>query len=744
MMRSVWLFCLAFSFTLVGAQSAEQWVKWGDAAMTSGDRYGASRFYGHALEVDPGTMDVQWKCAEACRLSNQYDKAAELYDKVVHKDHRKSYPDAIRWLAEMRMSEGDHEEAAKQWRKVLQREKDPNSFASVRATNALAGCALAEEWMATPVTVTIEHLPTPVNSYDSEFAGRTGPDGGLYFSSLRGSLSKDGEVEDTASYRVRIFQSTGSGGTWSEPSVYSENVELAADQGNASWSADGRYFYFTQCVSGSTCRIMVADVVEGALSAAAPLEGLGEQHSTQPMVATFEGREVLFFVSDRPGGSGGMDIWRAELSGRSASSPTPLGSPVNTIGNETGPFFQSEEGMLYFSSDMLPGLGGYDMYTSQWENDRFSDPVNLGFPLNSPANDLYPSFDTRSGTGLFTSNRKGSLAKKGETCCNDLYRFRRGIPRADTPMVLADIDTVTVAQRRIIDLREKLPIRLYFHNDEPAPRSWDTTTTLTYAQTYHSYKALVPDYHTAHAGDPNGTRAIDEFFQDKVDFGFSQLNQFIELLQQALDDGQRIELVVRGFASPLAKSDYNRNLSLRRIQSMINYLAVVNNGALKGYLDGPAPNGGELLIVKAPFGEDRSASGVSDVLEDLTNSVYSVGASRERRIEIEQVLLAVAPRLHVDQEVIDLGELPAGQERTLTFTLINPTSSSIAITGSKADCGCTTARIGATEVEAGGRTTIEVHFNGRVPLGPFTRTVHLYTSGDPSELDLTLTGTIIE
>ena len=300
-----------------------------------------------------------------------------------------------------------------------------------------------------------------------------------------------------------------------------------------------------------------------------------------------------------------------------------------------------------------------------------------------------------------------------------------------------------VREKRITSLREKLPIRLYFHNDEPNPRSFDTLTRLTYEQTYHSYKALLPDYHTAWGENNDGRVAIDAFFIERVDFGFAQLNDFIVLLKQALEEGQHIELQVRGFASPLAKSDYNANLSLRRISSMVNYLREVDGGALRGYIDS-----GALSIRKSPFGEDKSATGVSDQLEDLKGSVYSVGASMERRIEIEQVLLAEAgapPVLDISTGDItqDIGNLHQASESTATVRVRNSTGKPFAFTGGRPDCDCMMFKFPEETLKPGAIAEITAVFNGRAPVGPLSRGVTITTDGEPSTLRLVITGTVV-
>lgn len=639
--RLLILLLLAACRPAANAQSTEQFTAWGDKAMAMGEHYGASRYYGEALGKTPGLMELQWKYAEACRQSNQYGEAALYYNKVQNKDHARKHPEALRWLAEMQMCTGQYDAAQATWAKVKQKERKKDSFIARRAENGMEGCKLAKAMAADPDhVVTLEHLPMPVNSFSSEFGARTGPDSALYFTSLRGEVNADGSVKDTAAYHARIFRSTETDGKWSGPAPLPANVNNGHNNANSSWSTDGRWFYFSREEAPGEFSIRAVDLRNTSDTGMVVLRVPGST-VTQPMVASFENTDMLFFASNMPGGVGGMDLWWGRIVGAQVFEIKPLGPLVNTPGNEVTPFLDATDNMLYFSSDFLPGMGGYDLFKSLLDYNGAGYPINLGVPFNSPANDLYPAVYGSPASGWFTSNRVGSFAEKGETCCNDLYRFSYpGSEATVTPPAPDTATTVTaqeVREKRITSLREKLPIRLYFHNDEPDPRSWDTTTTLDYAETYRSYSAKKPAYDSAWATTSTGTSAIDAFFAQQVDQGFAQLNQFISLLKQALDEGQKITLQVRGYASPLAKSDYNKNLSLRRISSLVNYLRTTDRGALAEYLDGTAENGARLIILERPFGKETAAATVSDRLDDLRNSVYSVGAAKERRIEIEQV-----------------------------------------------------------------------------------------------------------
>lgn len=630
------------------AQSPAQFVTWGDRAMEQGEPYGASRYYAEALKQEAGTMEVQWKYAEACRLSHQYGLAAEYYDRVQQKDHARKHPEALRWLAEMQMSDGQHKAAEATWNKTLQREKKKDSFIAQRARNGLEGCRMALSGIAPEEGVELEHLPMDVNTYESEFGARTGPDSALYFTSLRGELGSSGEVLDTSMYHARIYRTDRQGEGWAKPELLPAAINDGGNNANITWSTDGRWLYFSRD-DGKGIFSIWAWQPEQPSSTPVPVLGEYGVTYTQPMVAEIDGVQTMFFVKSNTGDRTDRDLWSCTVDGPGTSNARPLGAPVNTLGNETCPFFDSATNMLWFSSDFLPGFGGYDLFKSPWTADGFGEPENAGLPLNSPANDLYPAVYQCGARGWLTSNRVGSLARKGETCCNDLYAFtapgKETAPSEVEPDTLAhtalDVDTADFSDPSFNwagALSKALPIRLYFHNDEPNPRSWATTTRLDYEQTFNSYSAKQSAYDSAWQATPEGSAAFRAFFTNEVEANFQKLDAFVPLLLKALESGQQLTLVIRGYASPLAKGDYNKNLSLRRIKSLVNYLERTGNGQLLPYLRNTADNGGRLIIEEQPYGKSTADASVSDRLDDLRHSVYSVGAAKERRIEIEQVI----------------------------------------------------------------------------------------------------------
>ncbi len=739
--RCALMACSVMAGHLAQAQSVEQWTNWGDAAFAHGEYYGATRFYAGALAIDGGRMSLQWKQAEACRLSHQYEKAAALYERVYKKDQGRTHPDALRWLAEMQMSMGDHAAARATWHKLLTKTRDKGSFNALRAQNALLGCALALDSSATD-SLTVEHLPQPLNTYDSEFGARIGPDSLLYFTSLRGDLNPEGEVLDTASYRARIWRTSPDPPF--TPTALPPLVNGVGDVANTAWSPDGRWFLFSLCPPSEPCRIHIAPIHADGIGAPMPLPGMGDTvASTQPVIAWWEGREMLLFASDRPGGQGGWDIWQAEFHDGTVSHLYPLGRAVNTPGNERCPWYDSSTNVLWFSSDFLPGLGGFDIFSAAWGNDIFSTPVNAGKGINSPANDLYPVIDGVKGEGWLTSNRVGSFAAKGETCCNDLYRFRAPVhaPLAETPEVSSNSTIVPrTPTERLLALEREFPLRLYFHNDDPEPRSWERSTSQAYSEAYNRYRALTEEY-LKQSPDPD---AVSAFFEQEVDSGYAKLHQLERALLLVLAEGRSVSLEVRGHASPLARTDYNERLSMRRIESLRNQLRAAENGALLPYMEGRASSGARLTVRELPFGEERSAKGVSDDVNDTRRSVHSVEAMRERRIEIEGIGLervdSTALGIRIEQHI---GRINQGEEQHIPYTLVNTGSAPLRLLRSETDCGCTTAELPQAPIPPGGSAVVELTFNGRAQPGPLMRLVMVETDGLPYRYELVLRGEVM-
>ena len=182
------------------------------------------------------------------------------------------------------------------------------------------------------------------------------------------------------------------------------------------------------------------------------------------------------------------------------------------------------------------------------------------------------------------------------------------------------------------------PINLYFNNDSPDPRTEAETTPLTYPQTYLAYYQLKNQFAGEYskgllgADAGNARTQVSDFFDGKVKKGYEDLLALSEKLLAKLKDGNKVEITVTGFASPLAASEYNRKLTSRRVSSIENHFRTYKNGQFKAYMDNKM-----LLITEKDSGEEAASQSISDDRTDVRNSWYSPSASAERRVEITNV-----------------------------------------------------------------------------------------------------------
>ena len=198
--------------------------------------------------------------------------------------------------------------------------------------------------------------------------------------------------------------------------------------------------------------------------------------------------------------------------------------------------------------------------------------------MNSPANDLY--YFKYADTSYLSSNRIGVNYSKNPTCCSDIFSAYP-VPALS---VVSNNNSYLSQKQTLAELNKHLTVTLYFHNDCPDPKYRDTVTHVNYIAGYRDYHAMLEKYQTEYSSGLEPIKAdeakeeIENFFIEYVDQGVKDLETFRDLLLEELQKGARINLTVKGFASPLAKTDYNVNLTKRRISSLENYLREFNNG----------------------------------------------------------------------------------------------------------------------------------------------------------------------
>jgi len=622
-------------FAFYSCAQLGSYLKNAEEKFNKGDYYYAVELYEKAMQLDSNSVSTIWRYAESLRAFKDYRKAEYYYGKVYERESGGIYPMSLLYLGLMQKQNGKYDDALETFKKCKSKfNKDKKSYIYLKSKREIESCLWAKSAIKDTTEINFYRLPETVNSYDSEF-GHNLINGVLIFSSLRAdSIGKAEEVYATT-YKTRLFQSELKEGQFEKSERIEDLVFENMNTGNGTLSIDGKRFYFSLCSDEGynyNCKIMVANYENGKW---ASIDSLGEvinqpgANTTMPNIGKIDGSEVLFFSSDREGTEGGMDIWFSAIKNGNQFSKARNIKSINSIDNDLSPWWDHKSGQLYFSSSWHDGFGGYDIFKSEYTT-QFENPENIGLPLNSPANDLY--YFKSGDSSYLSSNRLGVMYSKNPTCCSDIFSAYPPI-KIEPP---TPIETLA-------DLNKRLPVTLYFHNDCPDPKSRDTLTKVNYITGYGEYRAMLEKYQTEYSSGLDGDKSaeakedIESFFIEYVDQGVKDLALFRDLLYQELQKGAKINITVKGFASPLAKTDYNVNLTKRRISSLVNYLMEYENGIFRPYLKGNAPNGGKVIFTQVPFGEYTANKLTSDNFHDQKNSVYSRAAAIERKIEIQSV-----------------------------------------------------------------------------------------------------------
>ena len=422
-----WFLSAVLTTTTLAGCGADKNLKKGEKYLAIGEYYDAANQFRQAYsKTAPKEKarrgDIALKIAHCNERINATQKASAAYANAIRYG-RASAADRLAYARQL-LKTGSYKQAAEQFGIVLDsinngayQEPDrtkPNQMdikvAKQLAQNGLLSAQKAPQWKQEGSRYKVKRMDV-FNSRRDDYSPVLAGDQHeyLYFTSTRNDAQGNELSGITGAKPADIFMSEKDDkGHWSKPEAVTGGLNTDFDEGACALTPDQRTMYLTQCVSDASYP-RYAQIVTSARSDAAwgkptELKITADTLSSYAHPAVSPDGEWLYFVSDMPGGMGGMDIWRARITPAGLGGVENLGEPINTPGNEMFPTFRPN-GDLYFSSDGHPGMGGLDIFIASVGRDGKYHVTHPGYPLNSQADDFGMTFEGVHNRGYFASNR---------------------------------------------------------------------------------------------------------------------------------------------------------------------------------------------------------------------------------------------------------------------------------------------------------------------------------------------------
>ena len=407
---------------LLTACGAEQAIKKGDKFYALGEYYDAAEQYKKAYTQTPAKERElrgkrALKMADCYQRINYTQKAIAAYNNAV----RYKQTDSVTYLhlAQQLMKNGNYKEAAKNFQAYIDeygKASKDQAHTLKLAKTGLASAEKAPTWKAEGSAYIVKR-ENFFNSRRADYSPMlTGEDNDqLFFTSTRNQAKGDELSGITGTKNGDIFFSQKDDkGKWQRPEAIESDLNSDGDEGVCAFSPDGRTMYLTVCKTDPDypryAVIATSQRSDASWGKATELKLTRDTLSAFAHPAVSPDGQWLYFASNMPGGMGGYDIWRIQItSNGSLGGVENVGAPINTPGDEMFPTFRPN-GDLYFSSNGHEGMGGLDIYIAHHHSSSLNAHSSFtieqpGYPLNSQGDDFGMTFEGLHNRGYFSSNR---------------------------------------------------------------------------------------------------------------------------------------------------------------------------------------------------------------------------------------------------------------------------------------------------------------------------------------------------
>lgn len=313
--------------------------------------------------------------------------------------------------------------------------------------------AFAFDQSKNPIAIEFEKLPSPINQFGQQYFPSISANGQLVFT-VRENNGRGNE---------NIYTSTQVGDKWTEPKTISSSINTDRNEGAASISADGSTLVFTACnIPGNigSCDLYISYFVESSWEKPQLLSAMvnSPDWDSQPALSR-DGRK-LYFVSRRPGGLGRQDIWVSEKRDEVWNKAQNMGPQINTPYDDCSPYIYIDEKTLFFASKGRTGMGGFDLFTTKNEKGQWSDPKNLGAPINNSFDQVGYSISPKGWAYYSSAEANGKI---------ELNRFI-------VPETVISIESIDFITGTVLDANTKKPVKSSIESFGSALTTTDSVT----------------------------------------------------------------------------------------------------------------------------------------------------------------------------------------------------------------------------------------------------------------------------
>ena len=584
------------------------------SALRANDYYTQIDYLKELVKRDDEKLKYHFRLARAYDQSRDFQNALTEYSKAYYGDQDK-YAVCLFHMARI-MKTREQYKFAKLYLDKFEKEnigKNDGDKYKKLVKAELAGIEMATKADENDLETAETHLENEINHANIEFSPFIIDSNNFWFVAFISDsvVFKVDNEEPGAIPKRKVYQAQKSEGEWKLKGEADIAINALNDKniGSFSQSEDGNRIYFTSCKPNwknqIRCKLFMLRK-DDAGTWSEPLELHEEINSnkytnTHPSVgkSAKPDREIIYFVSDRPGGKGGLDIWytRYRISKKRFDKPRNCGTKVNTMGEEMTPSFDNKSYKLYFSSTGWPSYGGLDVQYATGEGSRWNGKAkNAGIEVNSPVDDMYYQIFPNRKDAIVVSNREGSISLKHPHCCDDLFLLEwknlirheltgtitneetnKPEPGVEVRLIIKNDEENTeyLADKVITDengnykilLEENTDYRLVYHKEKFFNNA-DSTTTVNIKEPYNIEKNQtlkpIPDVEIV---IPNILYAFDDASLNAA--AMQTLDTSIYLL---LIENPSFIIEIGSHTDNKGSDDYNLSLSQRRAESVINYL----------------------------------------------------------------------------------------------------------------------------------------------------------------------------